>query len=242
MASVGRVYISTDDLDRLRAARALCLGPRSHSRPCSRLRGRARQPLREQLKSCAACTMPAERCSVDPHSTRHHSPAHSPHSAPSTECGEQASGRCRSKLGSTEHDASSCRFALAKPAPSTETIRSASTVDEAVARTCVGDAYGTQTAVSAISRGREGRLGAAGGGRSTDDADAAECFSTICNAFKQVTARMSREVCRETRLSTELSIAFALQPSPSGTRQTITKGTRTLNGRSILILPYTPSV
>ena len=184
MASVGRVYISTDDLDRLRAARALC--------PALR----ARQPLREQLKSCAACTMPAERCSVDPHSTPHHSPARSPHSAPSTECGEQASGRCRSKLGSTEHDASSCRFALAKPAPSTETIRSASTVDEAVARTCVGDAYrriqirGTQsqsqTAVSAISRGREGRLGAAGGGRSTDDADAAECFSTICNAFVQL--------------------------------------------------------
>ena len=57
-----------------------------------------------------------------------------------------------------------------------ETIRSASTVDEAVARTCVGDAYGTQTAVSAISRGREGRLGAAAGGGSTDDADAAECF------------------------------------------------------------------
>ena len=53
---------------------------------------------------------------------------------------------------------------------------SASTVDEAVARTCVGDAYGTQTAVSAISRGREGRLGAAAGGGSTDDADAAECF------------------------------------------------------------------
>ena len=165
MASVGRVYISTDDLDRLRAERALC--------PALR----ARQPLREQLKSCAACTMPAERCSVDPRSTRHHSPAHSPHSAPSTECGEQASGRCRSKLGSTEHDASSCRFALAKPAPSTETIRSASTVDEAVARTCVGDAYGTQTAVSAtlalptaISRGREGRraacgLGAGGGAR-----------------------------------------------------------------------------
>ena len=184
MASVGRVYISTDDLDRLRAARALC--------PALR----ARQPLREQLKSCAACTMPAERCSVDPHSTRHHSPAHSSHSAPSTECDEQASGRCRSKLGSTEHDASSCRFALAKPAPSTETIRSASTVDEAVARTCVGDAYGTQTAVSAISRGREGRLGAAGGGRSTDDADAAECFSTICNAFMQLysTVRMSPQV------------------------------------------------
>ena len=171
MASVGRVYISTDDLDRLRAERALC--------PALR----ARQPLREQLKSCAACTMPAERCSVDPHSTRHHSPAHSPHSAASTECGEQASGRCRSKLGSTEHDASSCRFALAKPAPSTETIRSASTVDEAVARTCVGDAYGTQTAVSAISRGREGRLGAAGGGRSTDDADDAECCSTFCNVL-----------------------------------------------------------
>ena len=54
MASVGRVYISTDDLDRLRAERALC--------PALR----ARQPLREQLKSCAACTMPAKRCSVDP--------------------------------------------------------------------------------------------------------------------------------------------------------------------------------
>ena len=39
MASVGRVYISTDDLDRLRAERALC--------PALR----ARQPLREQLKS-----------------------------------------------------------------------------------------------------------------------------------------------------------------------------------------------
>ena len=178
MASVGRVYISTDDLDRLRAERALC--------PALR----ARQPLREQLKSCAACTMPAERCSVDPRSTRHHSPAPTRElgafstTPTESECAEQASfrdrsGRCRSKLGSTEHDASSCRFALAKPAPSTETIRSASTVDEAVARTCVGDAYGTQTAVSAISRGREGRLGAAGGGRSTDDADpdAAECFS-----------------------------------------------------------------
>ena len=35
--------------------------------------------------------------------------------------------------------------------------RSTSTVDEAVARTCAGDSYGTQTAVSAISRGREGR-------------------------------------------------------------------------------------
>ena len=41
----------------------------------------------------------------------------------------------------------------------------------------------SQTAVSAISRGREGRLGAGGGGRSTDDADAAECFSTICNVL-----------------------------------------------------------
>ena len=141
---------------------------------------RARQPLRKQLKSCAACTMPAERCSVDPHSTRHHSPAHSPHSAPSTECGEQASGRCRSKLGSTEHDASSCRFALAKPAPSTETIRSASTVDEAVARTCVGDAYGTQTAVSAISRGREGRLGRWG----PPAAAAARTMPMLRNAFQ----------------------------------------------------------
>ena len=37
MATVGRVYISTDDLDCLRAARALC--------PALR----ARQPLREQL-------------------------------------------------------------------------------------------------------------------------------------------------------------------------------------------------
>ena len=191
VSSVGRVYISNDDLDRFRAERALC--------PALR----ARQPLREQLKSCAACTMPAERCSVDPHSTRHHSPAHSPHSAPSTECGEQASGRCRSKLGSTEHDASSCRFALAKPAPSTETIRSASTVDEAVSRTCVGDAYGTQTAVSAISRGREGRLGAAAGGGSTDDADAAECFSTICNAnaiLYSCTSRMSQQAQQRNRI------------------------------------------
>ena len=134
MASVGRVYISTDNLDRLRAERALC--------PALR----ARQPLREQLKSCAACTMPAERCSVDPHSTRHHSPAHSPHSAPSTECGEQASGRCRSKLGSTEHDASSCRFALAKPAPSTETIRSVSGQRRPLTNPSRGRAWVTHTA------------------------------------------------------------------------------------------------
>ena len=48
----------------------------------------------------------------------------------------------------------------------------------AVSRVCVSG--------SAISRGREGRLGAAGGGRSTDDADAAECFSTICHAFVEL--------------------------------------------------------
>ena len=42
MASVGRVYISTDDLDRVRAARALC--------PALR----ARQPLREQLNEVMA--------------------------------------------------------------------------------------------------------------------------------------------------------------------------------------------
>ena len=53
MASVGRVYISTDDLDRLRAERALC--------PALR----AQQPLREQLKSCAACTMPADRTMLE---------------------------------------------------------------------------------------------------------------------------------------------------------------------------------
>ena len=49
MASVGRVYISTDDLDRLRAERALC--------PALR----ARQPLREQLnevmRSVHACQL-----------------------------------------------------------------------------------------------------------------------------------------------------------------------------------------
>ena len=37
------------------------------------------------------------------------------------------------------------------------TMRSASTVDEAVEAACAGDSHGAQTPVSAISRGREGR-------------------------------------------------------------------------------------
>ena len=37
------------------------------------------------------------------------------------------------------------------------TMRSASTVDEAVEAACAGDSHGAQTPVSAISRGRGGR-------------------------------------------------------------------------------------
>ena len=37
------------------------------------------------------------------------------------------------------------------------TMRSASTVDAAIERTCAGDAHGPQAAVSAIGRGRWGR-------------------------------------------------------------------------------------
>ena len=37
------------------------------------------------------------------------------------------------------------------------TMRSASTVDEAVKAACVGDSHGAQTPLFAISRGREGR-------------------------------------------------------------------------------------
>ena len=37
------------------------------------------------------------------------------------------------------------------------TMRSASTVDEAVEAACAGDSHGAQTSVSAISRGQEGR-------------------------------------------------------------------------------------
>ena len=51
---------------------------------------------------------------------------------------------------------------LRKPSPTTSvsptvTMRSASTVDAAIERTCAGDAHGPQAAVSAIGRGRWGR-------------------------------------------------------------------------------------
>ena len=58
--------------------------------------------------------------------------------------------------------------------------------------------HGTQTAVSAIDscwtvdgRGAWGRAGGSGGGRGTDDADAAECFSTSRNAFVHYAVRTS---------------------------------------------------
>ena len=58
------------------------------------------------------------------------------------------------RIGAQQH--------LRKPSPTTSvsptvTMRSASTVDAAIERTCAGDAHGPQAAVSAIGRGRWGR-------------------------------------------------------------------------------------
>ena len=60
----------------------------------------------------------------------------------------------RPAIGAQQH--------LRKPSPTTSvsptvTMRSASTVDAAIERTCAGDAHGPQAAVSAIGRGRWGR-------------------------------------------------------------------------------------
>ena len=110
--------------------------------------------LREELASCWRDAEQAERCCWEPGPALHHSDYRSPHSVPSCECGRQAPGCSRATPGSQQH--------LRKPSPTTSvsptvTMRSASTVDAAIERTCAGDAHGPQAAVSAIGRGRWGR-------------------------------------------------------------------------------------
>ena len=110
--------------------------------------------LREELASCWRDAEQAERCCWDRSAALHHSDDRWRHSLPSTECRRQAPGCSRAALRSQQH--------LRKPSPTTSvsptvTMRSASTVDAAIERTCAGDAHGPQAAVSAIGRGRWGR-------------------------------------------------------------------------------------
>ena len=62
------------------------------------------------------------------------------------------------KLDVRVHRAAASSLSTTTLSPSV-TMRSASTVDEAVEAACAGDSHGAQTPVSAISRGRGGGAG-----------------------------------------------------------------------------------
>ena len=169
MASVGRVYISTDDLDRLRAARALC--------PALR----ARQPLREQLKSCAANAQRA-RCQLNdalwsrvrPGITRMRGGgtqwvALSAAAVYPVDAGPSLGPQSmlRHLAGLRWQSQRRRRRPSGQRRPSTKPSRERAWVTHTAPK--------RPSLPSRISRGRDGRLGAAASG-STDDADAAVCF------------------------------------------------------------------
>ena len=107
-------------------------------------------------------TEPAERCCLYTPAGLVHSHYHSPNSAPSHERGGRAAGCTRPARAYQQHHAQMHDERLQT---SSVSMRSASTVDAAIERTCDGDTYRAQTPVSAIGRGRGGAGGAPQHGR-----------------------------------------------------------------------------
>ena len=76
----------------------------------------------------------------------------------------------------------------------TVTMRSASTVDAAIERTCAGDAHGPQAAVSAIGRGRWGRWQRIGIVRAAASQQRARCTDAVWTIESDVYAARTGQV------------------------------------------------